>query len=321
MRTACIGLVYIAISAALINYNKYLVHPDRFPFAQCLTLLHVTMTFVMSTALYFVVPSVFPTMEKTRGQQGNILKLFAPLSLAFTLSVVCANKAYLYSEVPFLQFMKQSNVAMIFIVSCIVGTQKFDAQKGLVIAAILTGVCASVQGEVHFVLLGFLIQGTSQVGEITKIMMQENILSSDLKLDPMTYQIFIGPGCIAALVGYTILTWEDAMLSAAMANAHLLFFNALLAFALNVTIAVFIKTASAMEFVLAGVVKDVTIVVASNMIQMHPMPLQQVIGFGISTSMIFYWSAMKIIPHHPIVKGPATWLRVQEREPLVQQKV
>merc|ERR1719163_682098 len=78
--------------------------------------------------------------------------------------------------------------------------------------------------------------------------------------------------------------------------------NALCAFALNVTIAMLIKETSAMGFILSGVVKDMVIVVASTYIFDTSLVAQQIAGFSIATTGIFFWSYMKIAPDATAVR-------------------
>merc|ERR1719498_1089177 len=113
------------------------------------------------------------------------------------------------------------------------------------------GSCMAVTGEVKFMLLGFMIQAASQFGECGKNIMQEWILSgSDIKLDPLTYTLFMAPMCLVVLFFGNLFTWDPTILPKLQENWQLLLPNAFLAFSLNVTIAVLIKQTSAMGFIL-----------------------------------------------------------------------
>merc|ERR1719265_2216152 len=132
-------VLYIAISAGMINFNKFLMTEERFPFSMMLTTLHMATSWICC--------------------------------------VVLSNQAYLYCSVAFLQFMKQGNVALVFGLSCLTGSQTPDRMKLVVVCWVIVGSVMAVTGEIHFVLIGFLIQMASQFGECGKNIMQEWILS------------------------------------------------------------------------------------------------------------------------------------------------
>merc|ERR1719215_1576181 len=107
-------------------------------------------------------------MTKAWENKRTIAKNFAPVSVLFILGVVCSNIAYLYCNVAFLQFMKEWNVALVFFMSCIAGSQVCDRTKFVVLSWIVGFSCMAVTGDMAFSRWGFLIQCCSQLGETTK---------------------------------------------------------------------------------------------------------------------------------------------------------
>merc|ERR1719454_1832481 len=101
-------------------------------------------------------------MEKTAGQRLQLLKYFIPLGAFFAIGLFASNQAYLYCSVAFLQFMKEANVVLVFTLSCFVGMQMATRSKVAVLLWILLGSTLAVQGEMKFVLIGFVIQAISQ---------------------------------------------------------------------------------------------------------------------------------------------------------------
>jgi drug/metabolite transporter (DMT)-like permease len=326
--------LYIGISAVLINFNKYMMHKDRFPFSMMLTTCHMTVSWISGLLLYFLVPSLFSSMSVAKKNKLQIIKFFGPLGLLFAIGVVLSNQAYLYCSVAFLQFMKQTNVALMFGLSCLVGSQVCDRMKVLIIMWIMAGAAMAVEGEVKFVLVGFLVQVGSQLGECMKNILQEYILSgSEIKLDPLTYQLFMCPVCLLVLCVGNFFTWDPAIIVQAKQWWPYLIPNALCAFFLNVTIAVLIKQTSAMAFILAGVVKDMVIVCASTYVFGDSLARQQVMGFTVATTGIFIWSYCKVQPDSPLVlsfanalgmpspkASKADALEEGEKEPLVKDR-
>jgi hypothetical protein len=317
--------IYIVISAVLINFNKFMMHKERFPFAMMLTTCHMTISWLFGLTLYAVRPSLFPSMEMARVNKGKILRYFVPLAGLFAIGVVLSNQAYMYCSVAFLQFMKQANVSLVFCLSCIVGSQVLDRMKLLVIAWIICGSALAVEGALTFVLIGFLIQLGSQLGECSKNVLQEWILSgSDIRLDPLSYNLFMCPVCLVVLGVGNLFTWDSQIIPRMAVWWPYLIPNAACAFALNVTIAVLIKNTSAMAFILAGVVKDMVIVVGSTYVFGEQLVPQQVLGFSIASSGIFFWSYMKLAPKSTVVQTFAKVLNMPQVEtegPMTKEEI
>eukprot|EP00421_Protoceratium_reticulatum_P049896 CAMPEP_0168454608 /NCGR_PEP_ID=MMETSP0228-20121227/50306_1 /TAXON_ID=133427 /ORGANISM="Protoceratium reticulatum, Strain CCCM 535 (=CCMP 1889)" /LENGTH=93 /DNA_ID=CAMNT_0008469395 /DNA_START=18 /DNA_END=296 /DNA_ORIENTATION=+ len=55
-------LAYIICSAALIRYNKYLMHKEHFPHSMALAACHMIVSSVACGVLYLVLPGMFPAM-------------------------------------------------------------------------------------------------------------------------------------------------------------------------------------------------------------------------------------------------------------------
>jgi len=276
-----------------------------------LTTLHTTNSWISCLILYKTAPALFPSVAETEGKRTKLLSYFIPLSVLFVIGVVCSNYAYIYCSVAFLQFMKQTNVVWVLILSCLAGSQVLDRMKLAMVTVIMCGTMMAVHGEMHFVMRGFMIQALSQFGECGRNVMQEWVLSgSDVKLDPLTYNLFMAPLSLAVLIVGNLLSWgsTEAAMGRLLLWWHYLLPNAMCAFALNVTISTLIKNTSAMTFILCGVVKDILIVVSSAYIFGDSLAHLQVVGFSLTTSGIFFWSLAKLRPDHPAVQALAKFL-------------
>uniref|UniRef100_A0A7S0FXY1 Sugar phosphate transporter domain-containing protein n=1 Tax=Pyrodinium bahamense TaxID=73915 RepID=A0A7S0FXY1_9DINO len=303
-RALVVCALYIATSASLIHFNKFLMHPERFPFAMALTAAHMLVTFLLCSLLYLLSPSLFPGMARTAGRRGELLRWFAPIGCLFAVGLYCSNRAYLYCSVAFLQFMKELNVVLVFALSCSVGLQRCTRARLMVLVWIITGASIAVVGEVHFVWLGFAIQVCSQLGESGKNVLGEWIMrGSDLRLDPLTYTMFMSPMCLVVLLIGTVFTWQSEIAVRAVEWWKVLLPNAGLAFALNVSVALVIKECSAVTFVLAGLVKDMAIVAACVLVFGELVLYQQLLGFVICLGGILCWSYMRINPGSAFIQG------------------
>lgn len=315
---------YISVSSLLIRFNKYLMHPSRFPYSMELSSMHMACSLVLCSIFYAVRPGSFPGMAATAGKRSDLIRWFLPIGLAFAASLYASNLAYSYSNVAFLQFMKEGNVIIAFLISCAAGLQVMNRVKLAVVFWIVACSALCVGNELHFVWIGFAIQLVSQVAECCRVVLGECVLGgSGLKLDPLTYTLFAAPTCLAVLMIGNIFTWEPEILSRAMQNWHLLLPNATLAFVLNLTVATVIKEASAVGFILCGVTKDIFLVAVSAVYFGEQITNLQVLGFSMILAGILFWSLMKAMPQHPVVRFVEDSFglpREEETTPLVKGK-
>eukprot|EP00392_Amoebophrya_sp_AT5.2_P001518 g1520.t1 len=159
---ACCSM--IGTSAGLISYNKFLIH-GPFPYAIALTWWHMLFCTVFSVGTYSVIPKSFTTVQALRN--GVPLREYAvfllPVAFCFGLGVVLSNVAYKYAGIPFLQMMKEMNVGIVYVGSLLAGLEQFSGKLLAILAVVLVGSYFSITGEAHFVLLGFVVQFSSQL--------------------------------------------------------------------------------------------------------------------------------------------------------------
>jgi len=316
-------VLYIGVSSLLIRFNKFLVEPHRFPFPATLSALHMACSLFFCSIFYLVRPSAFPGMVATEGKRLDLLRWFVPIGFTFAVSLFASNQAYLYANVTFLQFMKEANAIISFLISCAVGLQVMNRVRLANILWIVTFSAICVEGEVHFVWLGFVVQGISQLAECSRVVLGECVLSgSSLKLDPLTYNLFAAPSCLAFLAVAHVFAWDQQIIPRAMQLWYLLLPNATLAFVLNLLVATVIKETSAVGFILTGVVKDIVLVVVSSLVFGETVTGQQAVGFTLVLAGILFWSFMKAMPNHPFVRWVEDRMglpKSDEKLPLVEK--
>jgi len=260
------------------------MHEDHFPYSVALTSLHMTASFVLSSLVYLVMGDRwFPSALALKAQGFSLVKKFIPLAVLFAVSILLSNEAYLYCTVPFLQMCKEFNVAIVYFVGLVLMVERFNLQQCAILFVIMIGCCMSIHGEMRFNKFGFMCQIAGQTAEACKIVLQQQLIQG-FKLDPLTMVMVMSPLCLIALLVGLYFSWEPGILLHAQENALHLFLNCSNAFALNVAVASLIKYASGVSFVLAGVIKDVCIVlVAAIMFGAH---ITRVQGIGFSIAVI-----------------------------------
>mmetsp|Transcript_72493 Transcript_72493/g.172826 ORF Transcript_72493/g.172826 Transcript_72493/m.172826 type:complete len:371 (-) Transcript_72493:144-1256(-) len=310
-KVLALGSVYIATSAGLITFNKYLMTEGGFPYSVPLVSIHMFCSTILSSGLFLLYPSLFTSLKGDGRSTVKVdFELYAqrllPASCAFAAGLIASNQAYLYSSVAFLQMMKEMNVVLVYACSLLAALEAFSLNHIKVVCLLVLASILTVKGEIHFSLIGFLVQGSGQIFETVRIVLQQSLLTSaGLKLDALSFVLLVSPVCLLVLSG-TIASlhvlWPDGALkvpqwSELVLHRHVLLGNALLAFILNLTIAAFIKNTSAVGFILAGIVKDAAIVLAGVAFFRETVTAQQMVGFTIQLACIVLWSCLKTFPH------------------------
>jgi len=274
-----------------------------FPHALALSAMHMLMTCFLCYVFYFIKPSLYPAMARIQGQRMTMLKYFIPLGFLFAIGLSCSNIAYMYCSVTFLQFIKEANVVMVFGLGVLAGMQQCSRSKIFVLAWILLGAFMAVHGEVNFIMFGLMIQLCSQVFECAKTVFGEWLMTGSLKMDPLTYTMFLAPVSTSILLVATACTWNHEIYLHFLEFWPLILPNACLAFVLNVSVAVLIKECGAVTFILSGLIKDMALVLASIFFFGEAATPQQFVGFAVCLAGIGFWSFMRIDPNATMVKG------------------
>lgn len=231
---------------------------------------------------------------------------FIPIGIAFAGSVLLSNMAYEYCSVPFIQMLKEGNVVLTFIASVALGLEGFSKSGSTMILIIFVGGLIAATGEIRFSLLGLVVQLCSQVFEVSKLLGQNLLMrgknQQGVKLDPLSVVLFTAP---LALVFLTVLMlWcihsghKEGNLTLIWLRGtavwHMILASSVLAFVLNVTIACMIWTLNATGFVIAGIVKDITIVFSAILFLHESVTRQQLVGFSLAIVGITHYSLMKM---------------------------
>mmetsp|Transcript_54402 Transcript_54402/g.137406 ORF Transcript_54402/g.137406 Transcript_54402/m.137406 type:complete len:160 (+) Transcript_54402:2-481(+) len=159
--------------------------------------------------------------------------------------------------------------------------------------------------------------------------MGEFVLSGGgLKLDPLSYTMFVAPTCLVVLMIGTAITWDPRIPAALHAWQWYILPNAVLAFVLNVLVAATIKEVSAVGFILTGVCKDIFLVLFSWAFFAEKVTVQQLFGFAVTLAGVFLWSYLKVAPESGVTRFaerllgmPAMQPQPTENTPLVKEKV
>lgn len=311
MKAALIGLMHIVCSAGLILFNKYMMHRDRFPFAVCLTTLHMLVAFVLASLLRLAAPSLFPSagaLFEVGGAAGvrkpspmaQLFNLwpFLPVGACCATSVVSANSAYQYASVSFLQMVKESVVLWVYLLGVLVGLERFQLCHLAVLGFVTCSAALAVCSELDFRWLGLLLQLLSSLTQALQAVIMNHLMTRGrgLKVDPLSMVLGSSPVVLALLLPSSCMLWDSAVISRFLLWWPVLAANALAAFALQVVNAVTIRELSATGLALAAVLKDLAIVASAAAVLHERLAPAQVAGFAGAVCGVALYSALRLRP-------------------------
>lgn len=309
---AFVGIAYVGLSVAFIMSNKWLlIDKGKFPHPEALTVLQLVTTAVLSWVLYFFRPTMFTAMQSLELTK-DLSWRFIPLALAFAGSMVASNVALSLSPVSVLQVMKQGNVVLIFVGSLALGLEKFGKASTALVMLILLGVAICIVSEPATIgLVGIAIQLGSQLCEVGKVLMQSVLMSKmGHRLDPLSMALFLAP--MSALFACAIFLgqsfWDGNLgivYSSFLSAWPWLLSNVVVSFGLNVVVAWTVWSFNPTGFLIAGVMKDVSIMLAASMIFGEALTRMQCAGFSIALIGISLYGSYKIQKGAQI-RGPQT---------------
>jgi len=314
-RAVLIGFAHIACSAGLILFNKYVMSPDRFPYAVSLTAMHMLAAFLLSSLLRWVAPQLFPSADAVFGGgagaegsscgasgkpralgQMRSLWPFVPIGACCAVSVVSANSAYNFASVSFLQMVKESVVLWVYLLGVLAGLEPLRLQYLAVLVFVTCSAALAVCSEARFRWPGLILQLVSSLTQASQAVLMNRLMTyfRGPKVDPLSLVMGSAPVVLSLLLPVTCSLWDETMTARLARWWHVLLVNALAAFALQVVNAVTIRELSATGLALAAVLKDLAIVASAAAVLHESLSRFQIVGFAGAVCGIGVYSAMKL---------------------------
>eukprot|EP00928_Gymnodinium_smaydae_P062831 TRINITY_DN4659_c0_g3_i1.p1 TRINITY_DN4659_c0_g3~~TRINITY_DN4659_c0_g3_i1.p1 ORF type:complete len:354 (-),score=56.91 TRINITY_DN4659_c0_g3_i1:353-1414(-) len=309
IQIATLCCAWIFVSYLLIAYNKYLMTDGGFPYAAALGVIHGVTCSSLAAITFLICPSLFTTlMDKEKRQAINMkfmVQSMLPICAAFSVEIILSNQAYKYLSLAFLQMLKEFNVVIVYLMALAVAMERFSLTNLKLIVMICLASLGTLRGELHFTMIGFVIQMLCCIAGSLKITLQGVLLSSaGMKFDALSYMLLVMPVCAliqASFLGASSLVTPGGMdwmpvpsTQLILSKWHVLLPNALLAFVLNLIAVMFIKASSSVTYVLAGIVKDMVIVLGGVLVMGDEVSALQAWSFVAQLCLLMLWSAAKM---------------------------
>ncbi|KKY29199.1 putative triose-phosphate transporter [Phaeomoniella chlamydospora] len=192
---------------------------------------------------------------------------------------------YLYLSVAFIQMLKAAAPVSVLLLSWAWGIEKPNLRVFLNVLAIVFGVALASLGEIEFNLVGFILQVGGILFESLRLIIIQTMMSEDgQRMDPLVSLYYYAPVCaamnfvVAWLYEWGAFQWDDM----AKTGFFVLFLNAAVAFLLNVSSVFLIDRTSSLVMTLAGILKNIVVVVASVAIWATEVSMLQVVGYALA---------------------------------------
>lgn len=267
----------------MILFNKAVLDKMEFPYPMFLTVWHMTLATFL-TQIMSRTTNMLPGVNEKKVTTDVFLKQIAPVSVFFAFSLVLSNKAYIYLSVSYIQMLKAFTPVAVLIFSFFSGLEKPSYIELYIVTIICVGVAMASAGETFFSWTGFAFQIFGILFESSRLVLT-NVLMRQLKLDPLSSLFYIAPLCAAfisipcIIFELQLLPWERMYTSEFMS---VMLVNGLVAFTLNVAVVLLISNTSALTLTLAGIVKDILLVVLSIVLFGSPVTQLQYAGYALA---------------------------------------
>lgn len=169
----------------MILFNKAVLDQMEFPFPMFLTTWHMFFATVM-TQIMAVSSNWLPGVHEKKVNLDVMKTQIFPVSACFAVSLVLANKAYIYLSVSYIQMLKAFTPVAVLIFSFFSGLEKTSCMELYIVLVICVGVAMASVGETFFSWVGFTCQSLAILAESSRLVLT-NLLMKQLKLGALLW--------------------------------------------------------------------------------------------------------------------------------------
>lgn len=276
-------LFWITSSCSLILFNKAILSQFDFPYPMFLTFWHMLFA-TICTQILSRTTNMLPGVDAQKVDTQILISKFLPISFLFSISLICANRAYLFLSVSFIQMLKAFTPVCVLIASAATGLEKPSITEFMILFVVTIGVAIASYGELRFDYQGFVFQVVSVCCESTRLVLT-NVTVKKLDLDSLSTLYYIAPmACVCIFIPFCVFESETFPFEKLESPNFLMMMvvNGCIAFSLNIASVLVMTKASALILALSGIVKDVLLVVLSMVVFLSPVTVVQFFGYGLA---------------------------------------
>ncbi|POW01885.1 hypothetical protein PSTT_12155 [Puccinia striiformis] len=283
-------IVTITLSASLTLLNKSIYTTFEFPYPFHLLALHFASISLTSRIVAKTLrPKELDSYHERvtwRFWSRNVLTV----GLAYGSAILCSNLAYLSLSVSFVQMLKAFTPVILVIATAFLDHRLPPMRTALVVMTISSGVAIAAYGEIQFVLIGVLFQFVGSLAEVARLIATQRLLQ-DLNVDPLVALSVLSPICFAmAIVLAPIFEGtEPIFMMVPKMGIPLISGSIILALALNIVVLFLVSSTNALVLTLAGIVKDICLILGSVIFLGSNVTTTQVLGYSLAASGLIYF--------------------------------
>jgi len=310
--------LWITLGISMIMFNKQLLAPRsqggwNFGHPFFLTMLHQGFATFATILLNRYTP-LLASVKENKLSTAAYWKNVAPLALFFSLGLVLGNSAYKYLSVSYIQMIKSCLPIPTLLMTYLMGREHPTKMQMFLVLVICVGAMMASLGEMNFSMIGFILQGCALCADVGRMLFLDQ-LTQEVRLDNLSTLYYMAPlACGFIFIGFlvfeystfhgTFCTYKDPLAPDPTADIIeyypwwfplLLLANAMLAFILNLSIVLLVTNAGIMFMTLAGIFKDVLVVIMSVFFfgAFSTVTNFQVVGYGVSLIGLTFYKELK----------------------------
>lgn len=266
------------MSCSVILFNKHLYNGI---FAHPLTLTSIHMCF--ATAATSVMRAT-GRLEVPRLTWSFWLKNILPIGLLYAGSLAFSNLAVMRLSVSFIQMVKALTPLMALGFSVARGIETPTRSLIAIVLLMCFGVTVASYGEIMFDTLGLTFQLVSITTEAARLVATQILVQSVIPTsNPLMSISLFAPPSFLFLLPVALYREPGALSSLLVPGVGMVVLaNTLTAFTLNVAVVMLIERTSGLTLTLAGVIKDILIIVLSIWLFANPITVVQVVGYTLA---------------------------------------
>ena len=292
-------LQWLFFSCAIILFNREVISADGFDFGYPVTLVlcHMVVSFCLMHAL-----KVAKVVQVTPIDRSLWVRKFLPVGLAFAISLWLSNAAYLFISVAFIQMIKASTPVAVLLGSFALGLEAPTYRLFAYILTISIGIGTACFGQSDPNFVGALIQFSAIFAEALRLCLINKLLVAEgIKFNAVSTLYYMAPACaICLLPAWLIFSGEFGKLVAVgfapvfeNIGIPLLMLNSSVAVALTLSSIALISYTSALTMNIAGVFKDLLLILWSVAMSGAVVTTTQYMGYTIAVIGVWCYSTYK----------------------------
>lgn len=270
---------WIFMSCSVILFNKAL-YVGPFPHPLTLTMIHMTFATVATTVLRLTGRLHVPQLGWEFWTR-NVL----PIGVLYAGSLGFSNIAAIHLSVSFIQMVKAITPFITLAISIAMRMEEPSRALAVVVTLMCVGVGIASYGEILFDSWGLTAQLISITTEAARLVVTQKLVQAQLPkgASPLVSVSLFAPASLAFLAPIALYKEPGALTKLLSAGTGLtVLANTGTAFMLNVAVVILVQQTSGLTLTLAGIIKDILLIVVSIWLFGNPITTVQVVGYTLA---------------------------------------